>query len=880
MKTPYIIYEKTIAARSGCYVNFPAGLNTDIQNYLVSTGIHKLYSHQAAMFEAAQNRQNVVITTSTASGKTLSFLLPVLQQILADPQSRAIFIYPTKALASDQYRSLQPIIEYFGDHRISAGVYDGDTPANERTRIRNSANIILTNPEMLNMTFLPNHSKQGFQFLFKNLKFVVIDELHSFRGAFGSHLANVIRRMNRICDYYRSSPQFLCSSATIANPVELAENMCSRPFTLVSKDGSPASERRYHIVQPPMLKGTDIRKAVNNVAASFIPQMVVNRRSFIAFCKSRKAVEIVLKESQDRLKADTPFGKSLSGLISGYRGGYKSEERKLIEQKMISGQLQGLISTNALELGIDIGSVEATLLAGYPGTKASFLQQSGRAGRGNEPSDTYLILDNLPFDQYIALEPEWLFETGSENAVIDTNNLFIELAHARSAAAELPLTLNDLSVFPDLGEIIPVLMKAGELRSSNGKFVWCGGEFPAGDYSLRNMDNVRYKVIHADDGTEIAELDEMQAYREAHEGAIYMHDGQSYIIESLSTDRHEAIARPTKDDFYTEVFSATDVSVINTRETEPFGRSARHFGDVKVSTSVAAFKRIQFHNHQVLGVDNIDPPLAKTFETEGVWIDLPVAVSRFFESISPGKGPARRHGWKTYFEGTAFAILNAAMMTTMATTEDISAAVIKNNDTEDGAVSICLYDLYVGGLGFAEKAYSHLEKIVSMAIKMVSGCKCKDGCAACVGDYHLDKKAVLWGLQSLYDELTQPIIEKSLHEEIITEEAKPFSIEDVEEKWADIASQIGMTGDSLSTFLSGVSHVEVHGSTVVLHVESPFVRSWVLESSNKQKLENILSGLISSPLQGIALDAVSNDADSEKRDISDKLGRRYCDLSK
>ena len=499
-----IIYEKTIPAHPALYDDFPENLLTELAGYLREKGIERLYCHQVEMFEKVTAGKHVVITTSTASGKTLSFLLPVVQEILKKPLTRAIFIYPTKALAADQYRAIRPFLEYFGENRIVAGVYDGDTPVAERTRIRQSANIILTNPEMVNGAFLPNHSKYGFDFLFSNLKYIVIDELHTYRGAFGSHLANVFRRLSRVCRYYHADPQFLCSSATIANPVELAAEICGKQFELVDKDGSPAAERGYYLIQPPKIMGKDGdyygQVKITTVAAELLPELLDDGKNFIAFTKSRKNVEIVLKETRDRLEAEGFLGLHRPEEVSGYRGGYTVSERKQIESQMISGELMGLISTNALELGIDIGKISTTVLVGYPGTRASFWQQTGRAGRSGKRSDNYLILDQMPFDQYIALEPGWLFEGSSENAVIDKNNLIIELAHIQAAAAEIPLTLDDIALFPDLGEAIPVLLGAEELASYNGKFAWSGGEFPAGDFSMRNIEDRRYKLLHKDSG--------------------------------------------------------------------------------------------------------------------------------------------------------------------------------------------------------------------------------------------------------------------------------------------------------------------------------------------------------------------------------------------
>lgn len=382
-----IIADKTIPARSAVLSDFPETLSTELRDYLRSQGIEQCYCHQAEMFDAARSGHNVIITTSTSSGKTLSFLLPVVQKILEDSTTRAIFIYPTKALAHDQYRNLVPILEYFGPQRIQAGIYDGDTPPSERSRIRKNANIILTNPEMLNASFIPNHSVYGFNHVFSKLRFLVIDELHYYRGAFGSHMANIMRRLNRICRYYQCTPQYLCSSATIANPVELAENICGGKFQLIEKDGSPSPEKNIFFWQPPLIRDTQYRRTPEAEAAELIPLLVEQDFKFIAFCKTRREVEVVLKEVRDKLcnmDSKPSLGKNLSHLVAGYRGGYTPEERKEIESKLATGRLAGVVSTNALELGIDIGKLDLVVEAGFPGTKASFWQQLGRAGRRGE----------------------------------------------------------------------------------------------------------------------------------------------------------------------------------------------------------------------------------------------------------------------------------------------------------------------------------------------------------------------------------------------------------------------------------------------------------------------------------------------------------------
>ena len=576
-----IIAENVIQEKQGIYCDFPQIMLPQITEYLFHSGIKQLYCHQVEMFEKALNGENIVIATSTASGKTLSFLLPILQEILKDPLTRALFVYPTKALASDQFRSIAPLVEYFGQKNIQVGVYDGDTPVHERSRIRNSANIILTNPEMLNSAFLPHHSSFGFNFVFSNLKYVVLDELHSYRGTFGSHLANVFRRLDRVCKFYNSSPKFLCSSATIANPVELAQNICGKPFTLIDKDGSPSPEKHFYIWQPPLIhtkQGEPFRIPSHEETSELIPYLIFQNSNFLAFCKSRKTVEIVLKEAQDKLKYDGIPGINYSSAISGYRGGYKPQERKEIEAKMISGEIKGLVSTNALELGIDIGKIETVIMTGFPGTRASFWQEAGRAGRKGNIASIFLILDYLPFDQYLAINNDWLFKNGIENAVIDQDNLFIQLAHIRAAAAELPLSLDDAALFPDLGEIVSVLLNAKEVKKQGGRFAWCGKDFPAGDYSLRNIDKERYSLNNIVDSTLLTEMDTQQAFFTLYPGAIYLHNGLQYQVEKLNIENRVALARPVDINYYTEPLSQPTVNKIKDQKNESCGRTQKHFG--------------------------------------------------------------------------------------------------------------------------------------------------------------------------------------------------------------------------------------------------------------------------------------------------------------
>ncbi|MBE5962278.1 MAG: DEAD/DEAH box helicase [Lachnospiraceae bacterium] len=881
----FIIYQKTIPARCAENVPFPESLSPEIVEFLKTQGISSLYSHQAEMFEAAKEKKNIVITTSTASGKTLSFLLPVMEEILKNPLARAVFVYPTKALASDQYRAIEPYLEYFGQNRISAGVYDGDTTANERSRIRKNANIILTNPEMLNAAFLPNHSKYGFDFIFSNLKFVVIDELHTYRGAFGSHLANVFRRLKRVCRYYHSAPQFLCSSATISNPKELAEKICGHPFMQIERDGSPAAERNYKLIQPPKIVGHDKKyygqTQVTTVAADMIPELVEEGHSFIAFAKSRRSVEVILKEARDKLETESFFGASEAEKISGYRSGYTPIERKEIEQKMISGALSGLVSTNALELGIDIGKIDTTLLAGYPGTRASFWQQTGRAGRSRRECTNYLILDQLPFDQYIAVNPDWIFGGGCENAVIDPDNLLIELAHIRAAAAEIPLTLDDIALFKDLGETIPILLKVKELTGQGGKFAWSGSTFPAGDFSLRNIDKSRYKLINEENNREVTEMDEMQAFRELHDGAVYLHDGSQYLIRKLDVELKTAYAKPFQGNYYTVAGGNVNIRVIKEQKKQAFGRGNVSFGDVNVEEMVYMYKKLQFHNHQNLGFTPLESPLSKNMDTESAWMRIPTNVVKTFRRLLK-PGPNGEMERNNHFEGLCYAIKNAALMATMTEQEDIGVTMSGNASDVQGdleeEVFVFIYDKYMGGLGFSEKTFEMTEQILNQAIEMVGGCKCEHGCAACIGDFRLDKSVVLWGLKNFFTESEPPKEVRVPEYAPSTYYEKPFRFEELTEKWTEFCEYLKEKGDAFASFLSTIPSVSVEYHTIILRTNHPFYRQWIMEESNKKSLLNIFRFYTEAPADLTLQIGIDGPQDS-RSDIREKLQKRYENLT-
>lgn len=594
-----------------------------------------------------------------------------------------------------------------------------------------------------------------------------------------------------------------------------------------------------------------------------------------------------MKEARDKLDAAGFLSQADSRKIAGYRGGYTPLERKEIERKMMSGELNGLVSTNALELGIDIGSLDTTVIVGYPGTRASFWQQSGRAGRNGQTCVNYLILENQPFDQYIAVEPGWLFEGKSENAIVDPDNLLIELAHIRAAAAELPLSLDDAALFPSLGEIIPVLMKAEEVKSMAGRFAWSGPAFPAGDYSLRNMDKTRFKLILDNENREITEMDESQAYHELHPGAVYMHDGALYEVLKLDLVSRTATAKPFEGNYYTVPAGTEDIRILQTFQEKTVERTKIHFGDINVDEVISMFKKLQFHNHQNLGYVSLTQPLQKDYDTESTWIDIPEDVVRVYRSLLLPNG-AGELVLNNHFEGLQNAIKNAAMMVTMTERDDINTGM-SNNATVQGyvdsgsgesegheVVSLFIYDKYEGGLGYSEKIYELIPEVIDHAIQMVKGCSCEDGCPACVGDYTLSKKMVLWGLRSLKERLEAPEYVKKQVEEERPGVHKQYSFFKLSEKWNEFCETVIKNGESGGAFLKTAKRVEIEKHNLILIVDSYFYEDWLKIPENAKSIKNILKFHAVCP-QDMEIVVRTEEDMERKKKTEGKLKRRYED---
>ncbi len=870
-----VVASREIAGRQACYAPIPTGCHAALRAVLQQRGIADLYSHQAEAFAAAQRGDNVVVTTGTASGKSLAYLLPVIQATLEDAAARTLMLFPTKALTQDQLRGVLGLLDHLASRTdevvtpIVAGVYDGDTPPADRTRIRDRANLVLTNPDMLHSALLPNHGRRGYSHVFRNLRYIVIDELHTYRGAFGAHFANLMRRLLRVCRHYGSEPQFLCSSATIANAREHAEALCHKPFTLIDRDGSPSAGKRIHFWMPP-LSDKDLRRPVTSELALLLPHLVTQRHRTIAFCRSRKETEIVLKESRDGLR--DVAGHDESYLLAGYRSGYTPEERRQVEQALVDGKLIGVVSTNALELGIDIGALQVVIQGGFPGTRASFWQQLGRAGRRNELAHAIIVLAVSPTDQFIADDPDWLVGQPAEHAVVDRDNLAIQLAHVRSAAAELPLSLDDAASFPDLGEIVAVLGRAGEVREVLGSWHWAGSAFPAGEFSLRNIHNDRFKIVNRTTGKTLTEMTRPQVYREAHTRAVYLHDGVEYQVEELDLVQHVATVTEVEQNFYTQPDVRTTIDVLLTQEQRPLGLTQAMFGDVRVDDVVVGYKMLEFHNHQNLGYENLHEPLRLDLETEAVWVAVP-------EEVLAVLGNEREDA----LIGMVHALCACARLLTMAERSDLNSTSFHYTDETTGGTRTALvcYDSHPGGLGYASKAYENLDEVLRNATQLVERCRCRGGCPACVGSYGRDRRLIGWALQRLLVDLPLPhgvARPAPAADQAVSVSATRIPWAQVAERFDEVVTRLKKKRASGADLLSRIGPVERQGARLVLRVHSPGLAEWLGNESVRRRLWQALSAEVVVPPEGSLVVEVPSDARERGLRSAIKLARRHDDL--
>ena len=766
---PIVTAAHRLPAIAASFAPYPEGTDDRLRAALAARGVEQLYTHQAEAFAHVLGGRNVVTITPTASGKTLCYNAPVLNAILQDPATRALYLFPTKALAQDQLaelHALSQIVTRGSDVEIGVFTYDGDTPSDARRAIRGKAHVVLSNPDMLHSGILPHHPRWAK--LFENLRFVVIDELHAYRGVFGSHLGNILRRLQRICRHYGSDPIFICSSATIANPRDLAEGLTGRPFELVEKNGAPRGEKFFLFVNPPVVNAElGIRRSYLAESRRVALEFLRHNLQLILFAQSRLAVEILTTYLKDAFHG--PPG--AADVIRGYRGGYLPNRRREIERGLREGQVRAVVSTNALELGIDIGALDVSVMAGYPGTIAATWQRAGRAGRRTTRSAAVLVASSAPIDQFIVRNPSYFFDASPEHALINPDNLHILLDHVKCAAFELPFRNDEEFGVEgrrdevDIQAVLSVLAEEGFVHQADGQWNWTNESYPADAVSLRSVSSDNFVVVDRTNGERvIGETDFTSGPSTLHEKAIYILEGQLFQVERLDFDGRKAYLRAVDCDYYTDAITYTKVTILDTFESgaavadsgslqgdtldedqdatpealSVSGVSVRSHGEVHVVSRVVGFKKIKFYTNENVGSGELDLP-EQQMHTSSYWLTIPSAVM----ASLPFAGDDRRDG----VVGLAFAMKNIAQLLLMCDGHDIGLSIdggSLDRSTRTGGIggvpealasdpNVFIYDNYPGGIGFSRPLYEMHGLLLERTRELIAGCPCVSGCPSCVG---------------------------------------------------------------------------------------------------------------------------------------------------
>ncbi len=745
MPDAWVTAVRRLPARDAAYAPFPDGIDPAVQQILRDRGIEQLYTHQAEAIAHALAGRNVVITTPTASGKTLCYNAPVLSAILRDAATRALYLFPTKALAQDQLAELHELSNLLSqqtEHEIGVFTYDGDTPQDARRAIRGRAHVVLSNPDMIHSGILPHHPRWAK--LFENLKYVVIDELHAYRGVFGSHLTNVLRRLRRICQHYGSHPVFICSSATIANPRELAEALVEQPFELVAESGAPRGEKFFIFVNPPVVnQQLGIRRSylaeTRRVAAEFIRRTL----QIIVFTQSRLTTEILTTYLKDDF--DGPPG--TRDQIRGYRGGYLPQRRREIEKGLREGSVRAVVSTNALELGIDIGALDVCVMAGYPGTIAATWQRAGRAGRRSTRSAAVLVGSSAPLDQFVVRHPSYFFDAPPEHALINPDNLHILVDHVKCAAFELPFTTSEQYGRHDVQEVLAVLEEGGLVHRTDsadgeGHWQWTNESYPADAVSLRSISSDNFVVVDVTSGADvIGETSFNSGPSTLHEKAIYLIEGALYQVEKLDFEGRKAFVRQIECDYYTDAITYTKVAVLETfaaaDAASGFSRATASHGEVHVTSRVVGFKKIKFYTNENVGSGELDLP-EQQMHTTAYWLTVPPEVM----GALPFAPDDRRDG----VVGLSFAMRQVAQLLLMCDRQDIGISIGSGEQGEETDLNragfpakvsdqprIFVYDNYPGGIGFSAPLFAMHDDLLTRTRELIAGCECEHGCPTCVG---------------------------------------------------------------------------------------------------------------------------------------------------
>jgi DEAD/DEAH box helicase domain-containing protein len=773
---------RRLPARAAEYVPFPDGVDERLKQVLAARGIDQLYTHQAVAIRHALAGQNIVITTPTASGKTLCYNAPVLSGILEDPAARALYLFPTKALAQDQLAELHDLADRLSrasELQVGVFTYDGDTPQDARRAVRGRAHVVLSNPDMLHSGILPHHPRWAK--LFENLRYIVIDELHAYRGVFGSHLTNVLRRMRRICRHYGSNPTFICSSATIANPKELAEALVEEPFELISESGAPRGEKFFLFVNPPVVnQQLGIRRSYLAETRRIAGEFLKRQLQMIVFAQSRLTTEILTTYLKD------DFGRQpgTTEQIRGYRGGYLPQRRREIEKGLREGTVRAVVSTNALELGIDIGALDVCIMAGYPGTIAATWQRAGRAGRRSSRSAAVLVASSAPLDQFVVRNPSYFFDAPPEHALINPDNLHILVDHVKCAAFELPFTTSEEYGKHNVQDVLAVLEESGFVHRSaadstkgdeseqEGAWQWTNESYPADAVSLRSISSDNFVVVDTTNGADvIGETSFTSGPPTLHEKAIYIIEGALYQVEKLDFDGRKAYVRQIDCDYYTDAITYTKVTVLETfaqgsgirdqgsttfepadpRSPIPDPDAQRSHGEVHVSSRVVGFKKIKFYTNENVGSGELDLP-EQQMHTTAYWLTVPKGVM----AALPFAPDDRRDG----VVGLSFAMRQVAQLLLMCDRQDIGIS-IGSGEMGSGVISggqlpdtdddlrlssrndsrpplpeeprIFIYDNYPGGIGFSEPLFQMHDSLLARTRQLIAACDCQHGCPTCVG---------------------------------------------------------------------------------------------------------------------------------------------------
>jgi DEAD/DEAH box helicase domain-containing protein len=732
-----LVHMERIPARPAVYGDLAEPLPQALHAVLHAQGIERLYVHQAEAVDLARSGANVAVATGTASGKSLGYHLPILERLLLEPGATALYLFPTKALAQDQLRGLLRFAESSPalGRALATGTYDGDTPGEARRKLRERANAILTNPDMLHQGILPYHSR--WSRVFSNLRYVVVDEMHTYRGIFGSHVANVLRRLKRVARHYGAEPRFLLSSATIRNPGELAESLIGEPVRVVDRDGAPRGPKLFAFWNPRHAgpERPEMRASTSVEAERILVNLIRRNVASIAFTRSRVAAELIYRYAREQLEDGgrrrtgtdgdrrTDGSDSLADRLSPYRGGYLPEERRAIERRLFDGDLLGVISTNALELGIDVGSLDAAVLVGFPNTIASTWQQAGRAGRSHAPSMAVVVAYDDPIDQYLMRHPEYFFAQTPESAVIDPSNPYVLASHLACAAHELPLSRADESYFGPRAEALGRLLEEeGTMKSLDGLRYWSSSDYPAGRVNLRTISDDTYTILDQKRGNAVlATVDAISAPELIYPEAIYLHEGDTYFVRELDLKQKVAYVERQDVDYYTQPVLDTRLRLVETRETKKWGECEVGFGGANVSWATVAFKKIRFRSLDAIGYHPLDLPRLN-LDTVAMWIrpDEAVRAAVRVKGLNPSEG----------MSGLRNLLITLLPLHAMCDRPDLGGILDSANLGEQ---AIFLYDRYPGGLGYAERGYSIVEELLRATLRLIEDCPCEIGCPSCVG---------------------------------------------------------------------------------------------------------------------------------------------------